>query len=375
MKQIVLEGNLLDQLKRFPDSTFYSCVTDPPYDLIATSRNGSGRSHNPDTPAGRYGARIGGFMDLAWDATGVAFRPETWREVLRVLRPGAFLLAFGGSRTYHRMGCAIEDAGFAIRDSLDWIYGTGFAKHKAALKPAHEPIILAQKRFKGSIADNVKTWGVGALNIEASRIPRSETEKPSGWSKSGSNASENRAMKGPNSARSPKEDDSARWPANILLAHSPACLDASCGPECPIAELDRQSGPAGQQGPRLTGNEPSAASTGKVTGLRRRVGQVNSFHRDHGGASRFFYVAKPGSRERNLGEVDNIHPTVKPVDLMVYLCRLVTPAGGIVLDPFCGSGTTGLACGVLDLEFIGIDLEPAYVRIARKRIGSLEESL
>lgn len=298
----IRQGDMREVLREYPDNTFHSIVTDPPYHLVQNSRNGSPQPGDMSTPYGRSGpskARSG-FIGKTWDGGDVSFHPETWAECLRVLRPGGHLLAFGGSRTYHRIAVAIEDAEFEIRDALMWLYGQGFPKSHnlkdddgnpngwgTALKPAHEPIVLARKPFKGAVANNVLEHGTGALNIDASRIGVGVG-----------------AAKG-------------RWPANVLLDNEAARM------------LDEQTG---------------TLTSGKVAS---------------GGASRFFYTAKASKKERNAGlpdEMVNKHPTVKPVRLMEYLVRLVTPPGGVVLDPFCGSGTTGVACGMLGVRFVGIDL-------------------
>lgn len=362
-------GDLFDVLPTLPDNSVDSCVTDPPYEL--------------------------NFMGRAWDRTGVAFKPETWAQVFRVLKPGGHLLAFGGTRTFHRITCAIEDAGFDIRDCLSWLYGSGFPKSLnlpggigTALKPAWEPIILARKPLIGTVAANVLAHGTGGLNIDASRI-RTEGADRATYEQncSGDRGHEdNRTRDLEFGMGCGKASDVGRWPANVLL-------DEEAG-----KVLDAQAPVTGAAAP-VTGDEPSVASRGNVTGKRARV--AGAFHADKGGASRFFYCAKPSRRERDMGcehlahktagectdREDgsaglnnpragagrtgggrNDHPTVKPLTLMRYLVKLVTPQGGSCLDPFTGSGTTGMACCYEGVDFVGVEREEAFMDIAWSRI-------
>lgn len=420
-------GNNLDILPTLPDNSVDSIVTDPPYEL--------------------------GFMGKSWDSSGIAYNSDLWRECLRVLKPGGHLLAFGGTRTFHRLAVAIEDAGFEIRDNIAWIYGSGFPKSMdiskaidkaagaerevvglkqeylkkrgaeirreadggisnltrsnrerggdfyasdaaagynntaagaeitapatpeaqkwqgwgTALKPAHEPIIVARKPLIGTVAANVLAHGVGGMNIDASRI-----------------GSEN-----------------GRFPANIILDEYTAGL------------LDEQSG----------ASKSTAASiplpdirSGKYNSAHenRDISTVRG-HNDSGGASRFFYVAKASTKDRNEGLDDleaksvgakgngisrtcatcgisiligcdcedrtfvnptkkNFHPTVKPTELMRYLVKLITPVGGIVLDPFTGSGSTGKAALIDGFKFIGIELTEDYIPIIEGRLKHANET-
>ena len=378
----VLHGDSLEVLKTLEDNSIDSVVTDPPYEL--------------------------GFMGKKWDSTGIAYNVELWKECLRVLKPGGHLLAFGGTRTYHRMVCAIEDAGFEIRDCIQWIYGSGFPKSldisKAidkklgakrevvgvdpvrygrlknqlkssistggqwehgrrdinitapatpeaqkwegwgtALKPANEPIVLARKPIsEKTIAENVLKWGTGGLNIDGCRIGTDIV----GWGGRPSRGYSGGLDTDTSGKPRPVE---GRFPANIIL-------DEEAG-----RMLDEQQE----------------------------------------GASRFFYCAKASKKERNMGLEDvepttvddgrnkpidnpflrgktprrNTHPTVKPVKLMEYLITLVTPPNGIVLDPFFGSGTTGVAAVNLGFNYIGIELDEQYVEIARRRINAAREQL
>lgn len=357
----LIHGECVAVLKRFSANRFDACVSDPPYEL--------------------------GFMGKSWDSAGIAFSTEFWREVLRVLKPGAHLVAFGGTRTYHRMTCAIEDAGFEVRDSLHWFYGTGFPKslnvgegRGTALKPGHEPIVLARKPLEGTVAGNLAAWGTGALNIDACRIGTEDTRQIRNTPTPGFNM------------RAGVECGSelGRWPANVLLDEGAA------------AELDEQT-PHLRTGGTLKGGEGRERAIVSPLDLGPRGPWVP--YGDSGGASRFFYVAKPGRAERDLGcdhlpvksggeatdredgsagtqnpragagrngGARNFHPTVKPVDLMRYLVRLVTPPGGAVLDPFAGSGTTGMAALLERRPFIGVEREAEYVEIARARLEAVK---
>ena len=373
MSNTLLLGDCLDKLKELPDNSIDSIVTDPPYGLIRNKKGGSGSaSINLNNPAG-------GFMGQKWDSDVPSV--EIWAECFRVLKPGGHLLAFAGTRTQHRMATRIEDAGFEIRDMIAWCYGSGFPKSldvskaidKAAgaepidlgispnwreskrdrekngsmevrgenagritapatpeaqqwsgwgtaLKPALEPITVARKPLIGTVAANVMEHGTGGLNIDGCRVG-SQIE-PSG-----------------------------RWPANLIHDGSEevlAAFPANAGAAAPVK-----------------GTEASMASVGTVTGKRDRV--PGAFHSDTGSAARFFYCPKTSKRERGEG---NSHPTVKPVALMRYLCRLVTPPGGLVLDPFMGSGSTGIAALKEGFDFVGIEMDPSYMDIAKLRIES-----
>lgn len=414
----ILAGDCVEQMRELADESIDAVITDPPYGInfMGKAWDGaaiaeaavSGVDHLTTTErsvsmhAGRY------------DLTVTANRRfqgwcEAWAtEAFRVLKPGGHLLAFGGTRTYHRLTAGIEDAGFEIRDCLAWLFGSGFPKSldvskaidKAAgaerevvgqvaklesygpnevygsgpdhggvmditapatpevaawegwgtaLKPAHEPIVLARKPLAGTVAGNVLAHGTGALNIDGCRTegPKPDTVRGAG----GQNG-----RYGPIGAQGAIPDDGrGRWPANIVL-------DPEAG-----AMLDEQAPDTGGGGFCGGGN---------------------------GGASRFFYCPKTSSAERNAGLdgfderqagkwaggiqarreaagqglARNVHPTVKPIELMRWLIRLVTPGGGRVLDPFLGSGTTGCAAALEGVDFIGIEREADYLAIAEARI-------
>jgi DNA modification methylase len=326
---LIKTADCLKVLDRLPNNSIDAIATDPPYEL--------------------------GFMGKRWDATGVAFNVAVWQECLRVLKPGAHLVAFGGTRTYHRMACAIEDAGFDIRDCLMWLYGTGFPKSHnigggcgTALKPACEPIILARKPLDGTIAENVDRWRTGALNIDGCRIAYTDASDKAAANPGRCTSKKHGIAAVPDAGRGDERvefahEQKGRWPANLLLDEAAA------------DELDADSGI---------------------------------------GASRFFYVVKPSRAEREAGCDDlpevrrsdgrttehhvpnlrttsrrNHHPTVKPIELMRHLCRLITPRRGIVLDPFCGSGSTGCAAILEGFRFVGIEREPEYADIAKRRIS------
>lgn len=346
---MIVAGDLFDVLPTLPEACADACVTDPPYEL--------------------------GFMGKAWDGRGVAFQVDTWRQVSRVLKPGAHLVAFGGTRTFHRLTCAIEDAGFEIRDCLSWLYGQGFPKslnvgggRGTALKPSWEPIILARKPFRGCVVANVIEHGTAALNIDACRIEGDKRDP--GFVSPNSKG----IWGGAEQQRDWADADLGRWPSNVLLDEEAAAM------------LDEQTGKL-----HPNGNLTNKTAQGGIWNNAKGQGCAGPAYFDNGGASRFYYVAKPSREERNYGLDDpgpqfthgatlrkientstrgNIHPTVKPVELMRWLVKLVTPPGGAVLDPFAGSGTTGMACRYELRSFMGIEREAEYVEIAIRRIAA-----
>jgi len=477
----LLHGDCLDKLKELEDNSIDAVVTDPPYGLS--------------------------FMGKKWDYD--VPKQEIWEECMRVLKPGGHLLAFAGSRTYHRMAIRVEDAGFEIRDQIMWLYGSGFPKSHnigkavekvngtakvigkkkgagttgnsyvsnnedyidgdkgvykkeydeieinnewegwgTALKPAHEPIVMARKPFKGSVANNVLEHGVGGLNIDGCRVEYEDTPNPATNPKYRLEGGYKTPEKGQESegavSFSSSNNDinpSGRFPANIIIectcenpssapapksGHWPDTKTKGFGefgggentyngvgpkeegtmvvhtdPTCPCYILDQQSGTtkSNKRSPKnnkktegtLTYTPPQALYTGQNT------------HADEGGASRFFYCPKVSKKERNEGvegkakstaflspdsRMDkdnyervspgmerfktqpkvNFHPTVKPSALMEYLIRLVTPKGGIVLDPFMGSGSTGKACAREGMKFVGVEMDDEYIEIAKQRV-------
>jgi DNA modification methylase len=442
----VLVGDCREVLLTLGANSIDACVTDPPYglefmgkewDRLWAKRDKSedltGKSSSPFLAA-RVDRYVAGPQAQAWH--------ETWaREVYRVLKPGAHLLAFSGTRTSHRMVCAIEDAGFEIRDCLMWLYGSGFPKsldvskaldkaagaarevvgvksdpryqytyanstkgaeagHKygkfngtdgaavgaetapatdlarqwdgwgTALKPSYEPIILARKPLSGSVAANVTQYGTGALNIDGCRIGldgiEQHTTAGSGTlGQHGIYGSANEIINSKQQARAdaglnPRYDQQGRWPANAIFDEESARL------------LDEMSGELGVS--RGGNSQQIDAGTGRYnwnSGKKSIAPNgIDPGYGDTGGASRFFYTSKSSRAERTkgLGEDSNGHPCVKPVDLMQWLCRLICPKGGTVLDPFMGSGSTGIAADREGMHFIGIEQDAEYAEIARKRI-------
>lgn len=300
-------------------------------------------------------------MGQEWDGGDLAFKPDVWREVLRVAKPGAYLTAFGGTRTYHRLACAIEDAGWEVRDCLMWLYGTGFPKsldvskaldkaaeanraklydgYGTALKPSYEPVILARKPLVGTVAQNVQRHGTGGLNIDANRVHGGPSV---GGSISGGTALGQGSGWNAHNNRTTQIDRSmaqGRWPPNVLLGHAADCTVEACSEECLCRQLDEQA--------------------------ERKPAPVRD---SLAGASRFFprfrYTPKVARKER----AGSSHPTIKPLAVVEWLLRLTAPPGRPrVLDPFCGSGTTLIAAHRLGIEAVGIEREAEYVEQAYQR--------
>jgi len=423
----ILIGDCRERLRELPDNSVDSVVCDPPYHLTSiVKRFGSSTAapiNNADEKNGRngpYHRAAKGFMGQTWDGGDVAFQLETWAEILRVLKPGGHLVAFSGTRTVHRMVCAIEDAGFEIRDSIAWIYGSGFPKshdvskgidkmagaerevlgykphlgrksgdasHESwvkngissgadyctnpktlgigmltapatddarewqgwgtALKPALEPICLARKPLsEKNIAANVLRWGTGAINVDGCRV--GTADDLNGGTYSGSDAKETAPGWRMANAKREFAQPIGRWPANLVHDGSDEVL---------AGFPETASGSIAAHHVRTT------SKTKNCFGERAAPAEVTQG--DSGSAARFFYTAKTSSAERGEG---NNHPTVKPIALMQWLVRLVTPPGGIVLDPFMGSGSTGLACQAELLNFIGCEMSPEYAAIAERRL-------
>jgi DNA modification methylase len=392
---MLLHGDCLERLRELPACSVDACVTDPPYGLS--------------------------FMGKKWDYDVPG--EDIWRECLRVLKPGGHLLAFAGTRTQHRMAVRIEDAGFEIRDMIAWCYGSGFPKSldvsKAidraagaerapgrtlvtdgtrgntpnapanatcadcgrqkwgkdycqcprdggpatpeaqqwegwgtALKPALEPITVARKPFKGNVAANVLEHGTGAINIEGCRVGTGDRRMCGTTSKSG----ETSIVLG---ARQETRTELGRWPANLIHDGSDE-----------VTELFPQNVRGAIPGTQKIGDKTTTNRDNNVSYATCGYQKISGYKEEVGSAARFFYCAKASKADREDG---NGHPTVKPTDLMRYLCRLVTPPGGIVLDPFMGSGSTGKAAVLEGFRFIGIEREAEYIEIARGRIQVPEQ--
>lgn len=319
----LIQDDCVVAMTAMPEASVDAIVCDPPYGI--------------------------GFLGKNWDSTGVSFSPETWAAARRVLKPSGYLLVFGGTRTFHRIACAIEDGGFTLCDTLCWLYGQGMPKAQK-LKPAWEPITMAAKS------------PAGALQIDGCRVPLNGEEAPTGSGKGSkrSRFGQVATSKGNGGNVTP---DAGRWPANVLLDEKAGrMLDAQSGVTCG----DGRAGTNKVGGEKRPGGFFSPGSGKK--GGRKPCGL------DSGGASRFFYCAKASRAERAACGVTGGHPTQKPVDLMRYLVRLVTPPGGIVLDPFAGSGSTGVAALREGFRFIGVEREQDYVDMATKRLTAEAET-
>ena len=410
------QGNMLDMLEVIESNSIDSIITDPPYEL--------------------------NFMNKGWDNAGISFQADTWRKCYEVLKPGGYLLAFGGSRTFHRIACAIEDAGFEIRDTIMWLYGSGFSKSMnlskgleakeklgnagtrnkrkieqscdteeyklkqtnngamgkiiettrkeykpdtdlakqwqgwgTCLKPSFEPIIVARKPFKGSLVDNVIKYGVGGINIDECRVEYEKTTNPAtNPLYRQQNADKYKQVKGGElsngavSWTSGKNgvSEMGRFPANTILTYDETDFDEVCGG---FPNTKSQKG--------QISNKDSIGGNGIYGGTNNDNVRNIGFN-DSGSASRYFYCAKASKKDRDEGleefKEKNTHPTVKPTTLMQYLVRLVTPNGGIILDPFNGSGSTGKAVMYENKEryknykYIGIELTEEYLPISKARI-------
>jgi site-specific DNA-methyltransferase (adenine-specific) len=389
---MIIQGDCLLKLKELDDNSVDSIVTDPPYEL--------------------------GFMGKSWDNTGIANNVEMWRECLRVLKPGGHLLSFSGTRTYHRMACAIEDAGFEVRDMIEWVYGSGMSKcnvwgkgkvrtskslnaendlmvengwegwGKGGLKPAHEPIAFCRKPTeKGlTVAENCLKWGTGGINIDESRVGTEIiTQNQYDRTPEHGNQYGNGAERKQNGIQT---QTIGRFPANLIHDNSEEVRE--CFPE---TKSSKGSFKANDYEERET-------STNFTRGDFEGRG-------DSGNASRFFksilYYPKASKSERNMGcegleenktlynqtglknngdgterpigGMKNNHPTVKPIALMEYLIKKVTPKGGIVLDPFAGSGSTLVAAKQNGYKYIGIELTPEYIPIIEARLSAVPQKL
>lgn len=417
---------VLDRLRR-EGLLADSIVTDPPYGLTSVvkrfGKDGSAPAKS-NGASGVYKRASAGFMGQKWDGTGIEQDPEFWRLCYDVLKPGGHLLAFAGTRTWHRIATAIEDAGFELRDTIMWLYGTGFPKSHdvakgvaalqavgssrtedirrlqmgedytpsgrgrvnydhgggsamngksaplgeagagwgTALKPAWEPIIVARKPLAGTVAQNVLAHGTGAISIDGCRVAHNEECRPMAAQKF--EGREDRIIRQAIRATATLElKPNGRWPANVLH-------DGSDEVEAAFAAFGERPGQVARA------SRSGKTKSGLVYGRMMHLSDLAPPPRgDSGSASRFFYSAKASKDDRNTdwrGEAiadDNNHPTVKPEGLMRWLCRLATPPGGLVLDPFCGSGSTGKAARMEGFQFVGIEADPAFCRIARQRGG------
>ena len=508
MNAVIHIGDCVDVMAKMDEASVDTIITDPPYHLTQVSRGGSPRVPGSG-PAGRHRVGERGFMGKTWDGGGISFEVATWMQALRVAKPGAFLVCFGGTRTWHRLACAIEDAGWEIRDTICYLFGSGFPKshsiskaidravgakrkvvgkkpvghgplktghvdssgggmsigterspeieitipatdeakiwdgYGTCMKPAWETIILAMKPLDGTFADNAIKHGVSGLWIDGARINYQSEQDKAGATPQGRCTSKDLGAIGarPDAGQNLKRVDferpeqKGRWPANVVLSHSPDCVLVgtqetegyqinrfkdgakpfgdgagheytseevpggeievwACTPGCPVRMLDDQTRRLGSGG-SLSGKEPSQPILNVYSPRQRKPWQA---HGDCGGASRFFYCSKANVGEREKGLIEHIpcsfcggfdtthhvnergkkvkcrrntHPTVKPLALMEWLCRLTRPpSGGVVLDPFMGSGTTGVACHTTGRDFIGIEQDEATVEVAKHRIGA-----
>lgn len=412
-------GDCREVIKTVAEASIHAVVTDPPYSLVSIQKRFGkpGQAPAQHGTDGLYRRASAGFMGQQWDTGETAHDPAFWVEVYRVLRPGAHIVAFGGTRTYHRMVCAIEDAGFEIRDQLGWAYGSGFPKSHnvgkaldkmagatretirerytvkrikpgatvvregawgkqdisytatdsrpatdaarqwdgwgTALKPAWEPICLARKPLSGTVAETVLQHGTGALNIDGCRIETTDDLNGGTYIGELRDPGPQRCLENQNRKRGIGEfvQPDGRWPANLVHDGSEEVLAAF--PDAPGQQ--RYVGPE-------HGDRPSRGIYGDF-GAR----PPNEPRGDAGSAARFFYSAKADADDR----CDSKHPTVKPVALMRWLVRLITPPTGIVLDPFAGSGTTGVACLREGFDSILIEREDQYVKDIRHRLAKL----
>lgn len=378
MTASILHGDCRQLMDQMDEASVDSVCTDPPYEL--------------------------GFMGRDWDRSGIANDVDMWRKAFGVLKPGGWLLAFSHARTYHRMVCAIEDAGFEIRDQIMWIYGSGFPKggnrdgKGTCLKPAHEPIVLARKPLIGSVAANEAQFGTGALNINDCRIHADDAQ---GGSYTVKRLKPGATLEKTGGNWRPEEGGElyhgemkpGRWPANVV--HD--------GSDAATADFPLTTGGLMKAGTRRTAQDhPGSVCYGTFGG---NASDTDTYA-DAGSAARFFYCAKASKADRDEGldqfapqafvqfqtgngesgkasslsegratQYRNTHETVKPTALMRWLVRLITPPGGLVLDPFAGSGSTGKAAVLEGRRFIGCEMTDKYVPIARARLAAAERKM
>ena len=471
---LLLNGCCRKQMKKLQRQKIMvdAVVTDPPYhfNTIVERFGKEGSAPAQFGTDGAFKRASTGFLGKEWDGGDIAFDPMTWSLCLGLLKPGGHLIAFSASRNYHRMAVAIEDAGFEIRDQIMWIYGSGFPKSHnigkqiddedfgwgTALKPAHEPIVLARKPIsEKSIADNVLKWGTGGINIDECRVEGNDAKYPDtnpdfrdqgrqskenmgidklsfgqtenvkrkkvvrkSRDENGVWTNDNSGMKAEGSEYA-DADPRGRFPSNVMHDGSDVVKDifpktgTKGKAKYPDSNPVMNSGKYAQNenAKRKTVNRQPRKDdkvwTNNNSGMKSL--QYTIEYEDSGDASRYFYCAKTSKAERNQGldnfpiknkkggggtsnnvwyEDDvnsasgkfgsekapskNVHPTVKPIKLMKYLCRLITPKGGTILDPFMGSGSTGMAAKEENFDFVGIEKEEEYFNIASARIESVE---
>lgn len=347
--RLVAEGVLVD-----------ACVTDPPYHLTSVARG-----QTPGSVAASKDVflrvKSGGFMGQGWDGGDIALRPETWAAVATIMRPGAFLVAFGGTRTHHRVWCAIEDAGFVIQDTIMWMFGTGFPKRHDMLKPAYEPICLAYK-----------PGGKRTMQINECRVELNGDYK----SKANGRPSQTGLGDFYDPAVANQPDTLGRWPANV-------CHDGSDEVLAAFPDSAGQQGDVTGLGPSSKTNNVYGQFSGRPATKARREGEASADRRyteegasdfamlpgirrnDGASAARFFWSSKANAQDR----WGSRHPTVKPVDLIAWLVALVTPPGGTFLDCFAGSGTAGMAALKTGRNAILIERDDAYAADIRERMA------
>jgi|SRR6185503_4361508 len=397
----IINADCLDWMRSQPDNSISCIVTDPPYGLHFMNKGWDKFKKDGD----KYGRKVrgvcsnsaahaaGGYDDRKNDEFE-EFIYHFGIEALRIVRPGGHILMFGAPRRYHRQACGLEDAGWEIRDSLMWLFGSGFPKSHnhfglegfgTALKPAYEPIIMAMKPLDGTFKQNAEKWGQAGINIDACRVPINFENDPDLRRSQATNTEIPIVGKkhGVELGKHDRHSSKGRWPANLIL-------DEEAG-----AMLDEKSGISKSKSGGFSGSNANPMSWDEDNKKRERISP-----NDSGGASRFFYCAKASSSERNAGlegmplkENDpahfanprlndqrmdkeqnrnpkqNSHPTVKPLKLMEYLIKLIMPPkDGILLDPFAGSGTTILAAQNLGFNAIGIEKEKEYCDIAEARL-------
>jgi len=466
---LLLNGDCIEEMQKLIDDGVQvdSVVTDPPYHLTSIVKRFGKENSAPAQfgTDGAYARASKGFMGKEWDGGDIAFRPETWELALKLLKPGGHLLAFSASRNYHRMAVAIEDAGFEIRDQMMWLYGSGFPKSQnmgkaidkkqgndrevlgtkitnvgmqgnnfkrgsksgevevtkgnsewegwgTALKPAHEPIVMARKPLsESSIVDNVLKHGTGAINIDGCRVEGNDAKYPDtnpDFRDQGKKSKEaigiDKLSFGQVSGaerkkvvRKSRSEDGVWTDGNSgMKAEGTQYADADPRGRFPANVMHDGSDVIVNEFPEGAKGSTTPRNRGTV-GMFGMPNDATPEYADEGSAARFFYCPKTSKSEihSNLDDHEtkvgvngnkwtdqdyrrgdtkptterkNTHPTVKPVELMKYLCRLVTPKGGTVLDPFMGSGSTGMAAKDEGFDFIGIEKEKEYFEIAESRI-------